>query len=52
MEEDLEKRRRSLKKIIERDAFNIEDRQLTEAMLAECERVLAEFVEMAAQRSD
>ncbi len=45
LEEDLEKRRRSLAQIVSRDVFGVELRQRVEARIKDCEAALADFVE-------
>jgi hypothetical protein len=45
LEEDLEKRRRSLAQIVARDAFAIDERLQVEASIKECESALEAFVE-------
>jgi hypothetical protein len=47
LEEDLEKRRRSLAQIITRDAFEVGERQQVEACIDECAAALARFVAQA-----
>ena len=47
LEEDLEKRRRWLAQIKERDAFGLEERISVEACLNRCEEALSGFVESA-----
>ena len=47
LEEDLEKRRRTLVQLIGRDAFGVEERYQAEAAIKECEEALAGFIEQA-----
>ena len=47
LEEDLEKRKRWLKQLSERDAFGLEERRTVEACLKRCEDALNSFVEAA-----
>jgi hypothetical protein len=47
LEEDLEKRRRTLVQLIARDAFGVEERYEAEAAIRDCEEALAGFVEQA-----
>ncbi|HEX5370620.1 MAG TPA: Chromate resistance protein ChrB [Dehalococcoidia bacterium] len=47
LEEDLEKRKRWLKQIVERDAFGMDERRTVEACLKRCEDELNRFVEAA-----
>jgi hypothetical protein len=45
LEQDLEKRRRSLAQLIPRDVFHVEERISVETCLQECEEALARFTE-------
>jgi hypothetical protein len=45
LEEDLEKRRRSLTQIAARDVFGVPERALVEASLEQCEAALSDFSE-------
>ncbi len=47
LEEDLEKRKRWLAQIVERDAFGMDERRTVEACLKRCEEALNSFVETA-----
>jgi hypothetical protein len=47
LEEDLEKRRRTLAQIGARDVFQVEERKAVEDSIARCEAALAVFVERA-----
>jgi DNA-binding transcriptional regulator PaaX len=47
LEEDLEKRRRWLAQIKERDVFEVEQRHTTEQLLQECQVALERFIEQA-----
>jgi hypothetical protein len=47
LEEDLEKRRRSLAQLVARDVFDIEERNQVEACIKDCEAALAQFIERA-----
>ncbi len=47
LEEDLEKRRRWLAQIVERDVFGLDERNIVEASLRRCEEALNGFVEAA-----
>jgi Protein ChrB, N-terminal len=47
LEEDLEKRRRSLAQIVSRDAFEIAERRQVEDCIKDCAAALASFIEQA-----
>ncbi len=47
LEEDLEKRRRTLVQLIARDAFGVEERYEAETAIKDCEEALAGFIEQA-----
>ena len=47
LEEDLEKRRRTLAQVIERDVFDVGERHAAEAGVKDCEEALARFTEQA-----
>ena len=45
LEEDLEKRRRSLAQLVARDVFGVEERREVDSAIAACEAALTQFVE-------
>jgi hypothetical protein len=47
LEEDLEKRRRSLAQLIVRDVFGVKQRLQVEGCITDCEAALARFIELA-----
>jgi hypothetical protein len=47
MEEDLEKRRRSMAQLTVRDVFEVEERAQVAACIKDCEAALARFIELA-----
>ena len=51
LEEDIEKRRRSLAQIKARDAFEVAERQQVEAAVMDCENALSGFVEQVYRAS-